>query len=245
LDPSLARIWIGRFERQQRRYGPPQDELLPVALALLGNVLPADCGWVLDLGCGPGSLARRVARAMPGTRVTGVDRDRFLLTLGRALGGADFVEADLGGPGWAGAAGVESGHVDAVVAWSVVHVLDEQRLRDLYRELADIIRPGGILLVADRLPDDADPLAPARAAVRSAWVADNVRPADETWEEWWAAVSREPRLRRLAGKRTAEGVADPPQLAMGTHARLMIAAGFACAGQVWVRGDDMLMVARR
>jgi len=42
-------------------------------------------GFVLDLGCGPGDIAMRFARAYPGSTVHGIDGARAMLRCGKAL----------------------------------------------------------------------------------------------------------------------------------------------------------------
>lgn len=53
-------------------------------------------GHVLDLGCGPGDIAMRFARAYPGCRVDGIDGSQVMIDAGaeilRASGVADRVE---------------------------------------------------------------------------------------------------------------------------------------------------------
>ena len=55
-----------RLERQARIYGV-EDDLRH--LALLGTER------LLDAGCGPGTITRTMAHALPRGRVTGVDRE--------------------------------------------------------------------------------------------------------------------------------------------------------------------------
>src|SRR5947208_11710863 len=66
---------------------------------------------VLDLGCGPGSLAVRLLDRIPAARVVAVDTDPLLLALGRAAyggrSGLRFVDQDLRKPGWAPALGLD------------------------------------------------------------------------------------------------------------------------------------------
>ena len=54
---------------------------------------------MLDLGCGPGSLAVRLLDRMPAARVVAIDTDPLLLALGRAAyggrSGLRFVDQDL------------------------------------------------------------------------------------------------------------------------------------------------------
>ena len=61
---------------------------------------------MLDLGCGPGSLAVRLLGRLPRATVIGIDADPVSLTLGRAaysdVPGLRFVDLDLRVPGWSG-----------------------------------------------------------------------------------------------------------------------------------------------
>lgn len=47
------------------------------------------CGFVLDLGCGPGDIAARFARAFPECEIHGIDGSRAMLKYGRMIVGGD------------------------------------------------------------------------------------------------------------------------------------------------------------
>ena len=47
------------------------------------------CGYVLDLGCGPGDVTARFARAFPECEIHGVDGSRAMLKYGRMIVGGD------------------------------------------------------------------------------------------------------------------------------------------------------------
>src|SRR6266702_1977552 len=59
---------------------------------------------VLDLGCGPGSLAVRLLDRIPAATVVGIDADPLLLALGQIAwpdrAGLRFAEQDLRAEGW-------------------------------------------------------------------------------------------------------------------------------------------------
>src|ERR1700721_1073618 len=91
LDPPAARDWIARWDRQQEVYLPDREDrftaLIDAAEAGTGRPDPL----VLDLGCGPGSLAVRLLARIPAATVIAVDADPVTLALGRSAYG--------GGPG--------------------------------------------------------------------------------------------------------------------------------------------------
>jgi 2-polyprenyl-3-methyl-5-hydroxy-6-metoxy-1,4-benzoquinol methylase len=108
--------------------------------------LPADCRRVLDVGCGLGTFARRLARVVE--HVDALDRDREALAqaqrLSRNLPNVHFVEADF-------LAWQPEGPYDAV---SMVAVLHHLPFRAALVKTAALLRPGGVLLVLglDRSP---------------------------------------------------------------------------------------------
>src|SRR5512143_1306905 len=74
-------------EAQARAYAEadfrePHDRF--VALLRQRLAWLADAGAALDLGCGPGDVTRRFARAFPGWTVDGLDGSEPMLRLGRA-----------------------------------------------------------------------------------------------------------------------------------------------------------------
>jgi SAM-dependent methyltransferase len=98
--------------------------------------IPAGAQRVLDVGCGAGTLARRLATVVP--HVDGVDRSPEMLAEARRrapanvdLHLADVMSADL-----------PDGAYDAVVSSSVLHHLP---LADALPRMAGWLRPGGVL----------------------------------------------------------------------------------------------------
>jgi trans-aconitate methyltransferase len=108
--------------------------------------LPADCRRVLDVGCGLGTFARRLARVVE--HVDALDRDRDALAqaerLSRHLPNVRFVEVDF--LTWQ-----PEGPYDAV---SMIAVLHHLPFRSALIKAAALLRPGGVLLILglDRSP---------------------------------------------------------------------------------------------
>lgn len=107
-----------------------------------------DPGSLLDVATGTGDLAIKLARRMPGCHVTGIDLSDGMLEVGRrkvvAAGLSDridFKQADcLALP-------FDNDSFDCVtVAYGVRNF---ERLADGYREMARVLRPGGMLCVIE------------------------------------------------------------------------------------------------
>ena len=121
------------------------------------DAVPPGCGSALDVGCGDGLLATRLASRCGS--VTGVDRDARMIALAReraqeaSAGSVTFVEADfLAHP-------FREGEFDFVSANTVIHHMGTEAA---LRAMARVLRPGGRLAVvglgaygtpADILPD--------------------------------------------------------------------------------------------
>lgn len=108
---------------------------------------------VLEIGCGTGSVALRLAAALPGAAITALDADPEALDIARSKPGASRV---VWRSGSATALELPDASVDAVVASLLLHHLGrEDKLRAL-AEAARVLRPGGRIHIADwGRPQDA------------------------------------------------------------------------------------------
>ncbi|GGK33685.1 methyltransferase [Pilimelia terevasa] len=249
LDATRARDWVARWDRQQERYLADREERFTV----IGDVVTAALAdrpapRILDVGCGPGSLAARLARRLPAAEIVGVDADPVLLALAEAAhpAAARFAHADLRAADWPAQAGL-AGPLDAALSTTALHWLSESDLGALYRRLGALVRPGGVLVNADHLYDDQPGVRALARLVRKARAARAGVEENEDWAAWWAAVEAAPELAGPVAQRRARGYAhsDEADLSTATHARLLRAAGFAEVGVVWRSGDDTVLVALR
>ena len=128
LDAAAARDWIERWDRQQEVYMPDREDRFTALIDAVEAGAGRPDPLVLDLGCGPGSLAVRLLARLPEATVVAVDADPVTLSLGRAgyaaVSGLRFVDLDLRATGWASRLGLEAGRpVDAVVSTTALHWL--------------------------------------------------------------------------------------------------------------------------
>jgi ubiquinone/menaquinone biosynthesis C-methylase UbiE len=117
--------------------------------ALIAAVLAgAPPRFVLDMGCGTGSFAKRLATSDRSVRVLGVDGDEAVLALAREKC-ARFGERVRFSSGLAGELPVESGSVDVVVASLLLHHLSPGDKHEALREARRVLVPAGRLVIAD------------------------------------------------------------------------------------------------
>ena len=255
LDRDAAQNWIERWERQQEESLPDREERFTALADAVEEGAGRDDPLLIDLGCGPGSLAVRLLGRLPRATVIAVDADPVTLTLGRAAyagrPGLRFAELDLRTPGWAAALGLDR-EADAAVSTTALHWLSEPQLRAVYAELATVLRPGGLLLDGDHLASGQ--AAPTLARLERALVAREDRrrfPAGhgEGWSGWWEAVAADPALAAYAAERARRAVDashhGSPSGLLATHLDALRAAGFTEAGTLWQRGGNRLLCAVR
>ena len=110
-------------------------------------------GHILDLGCGPGDIPVRFARALPSCRITGVDASEPMIGLAgvavKQAGLADRITFRC--ERFQGVSLIEA--VDAVVSNSLLHHVPNP-LQFWYR-LRQLVKPGSPVLVMDLLRPDS------------------------------------------------------------------------------------------
>jgi ubiquinone/menaquinone biosynthesis C-methylase UbiE len=118
---------------------------------------------VLDLGCGTGALSVRAARR--GARVKGIDVDPQMLEIARRRAVEAQVEeaVELSEQGVAELDTEESGAYDVVMSGLCFSELSDDELRYALGQVSRILKPGGLLLVAD----EVRPRHPAWRAVHA------------------------------------------------------------------------------
>lgn len=225
--------WLRDWESMMDSYLPGRAELMTAGARAVEAALGRTPSTVLDLGGGPGCTARGLLRRWPDCRVTVLDLDPVLLELARAAGPrVTAARADLGLARWPAPAG---GPYEVVLAVMTLHYFPEQRVRQLYAEIRRVLRPGGVLLVADAMPE------------RIAEVDADQPDESDRWGRWWRAVASDPamavlmveRTRALAGRGSAEFAAS-----VDWHRVAAWDAGYAESWLVWRRGDHALLAAR-
>jgi ubiquinone/menaquinone biosynthesis C-methylase UbiE len=245
--------WSQRWEDQQTGHWPTREDRFRVMF----DVLEALYGvrfTAVDLACGPGSLSKRLLTRFPQAKSIAVDVDPVLLAIGRGtLGDAGgrlaWVDADLTDSNWV--AGLGLSHVDAVVTTSSLHWLPISDLVRVYRQIYELLKPGGALLNGEAMSHP-----PSMTELRKATDTITRRRHDEAvqatgaeeYEAWWKAINQEPGLQELLEARRLRFEWQKPDHVRAGH-RLneaaMWEAGFREVGQIWQDLDQRVFVAIR
>jgi trans-aconitate methyltransferase len=238
-------VWQESWDRQQEGYLPDREHRFAAMLDVVDAVTDGRPPRLLDLAGGTGTISLRTLARWPGATATVVDQDPVLLTIARSTlhGRATVVDADLNDPAWTRA--LPHGDYDAVLTATAMHWLPEQRLTALFAEIRGLLRPGGVFINADQMPDDDLPALSKRLLAHE----DARREARQaagvvaSWQGWWD------RVRETAEFRTPMAERDriyPPGRTGHTewlppaswHVAALRDAGFTEAGIVWRGGYD-------
>jgi len=157
---ALARVVAARASRSRSFFetvGPEWDALRKIfdddALRARAVAHLVPVGWtVADVGTGTGILAGELARL--GLRVVAIDHSPRMIDAARVK----LEEAGIRGvelrEGEASALPLADGEVDAAFAHMVLHYLPSPA--DALREMARVVRPGGVVVVVDFVRHEAE-----------------------------------------------------------------------------------------
>ena len=137
-------IETAEYDARIRTFVPHYEEMLTAAATAL-PLFTRSAPTIVDLGIGSGALSARCLDVLPKARVIGIDIDPGMLDLAsRRLGhrirtiAGDLTTASLP-------------RCDAfVAALSLHHIAQPRKKKQLYRRCFDTLRPGGVLINADR-----------------------------------------------------------------------------------------------
>jgi len=141
-DDSRLFIDYGRY------FVPEREAQLQTIAAMVPP--PAGDGLVLELACGTGLLAETILQRFPTLAVTGLDGSDAMRTAAAtrlAPFGSRFAVApfDLAAADWR----TSYRDLHAVVSSLAIHHLDGPGKAQLFRDLLQLLRPGGALIIAD------------------------------------------------------------------------------------------------
>jgi SAM-dependent methyltransferase len=242
-------MWFERWETMQNCYVPQRLRRFDLMLQLID--LPRDAPvQVLDLGCGPGSLAFYALRYYPKAHVVAVDFDPVLLAIGHKVAnrrGANvhFARADLRQIEW----WVDYERAfDLVLSSTMLHWLSADNLLKLYERIYRALKPGGWFMNSDHMAID-DPVIQDRYREllnmnrQSAFSTANAL----DWNSFWEHMERDFAGTGLAVQRDEEALWEGSEdgLSREFHLAALRQCGFKHVEFHWLDLGDAIVGARR
>ncbi len=134
-------------------FSEPHNNFVEMIRERFGDSLT---GKVLDLGCGPGDICRRFARAYPDCLIHGVDGSAAMLELGRSYTAKQKLDNRIEYfPGYLPGTELPYESYDILLSNSLLHHLRDPSI--LWRSIIDYGRSGSVVFVMDLLrPDSRD-----------------------------------------------------------------------------------------
>jgi SAM-dependent methyltransferase len=242
LDPVAAARRRAGWDAVMSRFLPGSGDLETALFTAAEAVCGGPPNAALDLGGGPGGLADRMSRRWPGATVALLDLDPVLLAIARAAlpGTVPVLTGDLAGPDWP-AAVAGHGPFDVVTVVMTLHYLPPDRALAVYRDARRVLAPGGLLVVADVMPDDDLP-----SVMAAAWPGAGDPAAERAWTRWWHDLAGDRAFDTLLRRRRAVlGGREPAEFTGTTawHRDAARRAGFAEAGVLWRWGPHAALAA--
>jgi SAM-dependent methyltransferase len=236
-----ATAWQESWDRQQQAYLADREERFTAMLDVVEAVAPDPA--ILDLAGGTGSISLRALRRFPHATTTLLDLDPALQAIARATlpERSTVVTADLRTPDWIDA--LPRRDYDAVLTATALHWISEDRLPTLYGEIREVLRPGGVFINADRMPDDGLPKLTERIGEHERLRREARYTAGVvlSWRAWWDLAGQDPVLGPLVAKREAlfagRHAAEwtPP---VSWHLDALRKAGYSEVGITWRGAAD-------
>jgi SAM-dependent methyltransferase len=175
-------IWLDLWHAEQ---GPAK----PAALKLISAAVPFPIDQslrVLDVGCGAGDGGRVIHSRFPHALIDFVDQNEFFVSLCGAVNRRDGIRGrtwvrDLAEPNWRRDLASE---YDVVVAVNAVHWFSFVEAGELFRDIFQSLRPGGVFLLME--PAEAEPpFAPGFDTWRKEQPSQHQY---ENWRRFWSRV---------------------------------------------------------
>jgi ubiquinone/menaquinone biosynthesis C-methylase UbiE len=237
------RYWIERWDRMQDSYLPRRKERFELMVGLISGTQQSVAS-VLDIGCGTGSLMLPLLEEFREAEVFGIDFDPTLLALAEKrlaeyVGRIHLVQADLRGESWMK---LVPDSMDAAVSATALHWFNPEQLEGFYKQLARVMRSGGIFLNADHVRSDSESIQKAWQQHREQMIEQEGYSGAEQWESFWDAYGQALKIDIEDFRRNLTGPWEGSEegLTLDWHFEKLKASGFRAVDCFWRCGCDAI-----
>ncbi|VEB96693.1 Trans-aconitate 2-methyltransferase [Cedecea lapagei] len=240
---TLVTLW----DQQQSAYIASREARFEALMDVLALQFKGEFS-LLELGCGPGSLTRRLLQRFPAAHVTALDVDPVMLAIARETlsvfgDRVRILSADLVTPDWQKK--IIGLRPNAIVSSTALHWLMPDRQHALHGELLALLADNGLFLNADHQRFNAADGNQKAISERhdaqtqqQAWAKGVV-----DWDGWFSLATEIPEIANLIPARDAifSGRPVPPPTTLAFQLASLSQAGFSETGTLWQLMDDYLI----
>ena len=155
-EPELMNNPAQALAYARADFAEPHNNFIEQFSACFSNW--AGDGYVLDLGCGPGDICQRFARAYPQTQIHGIDGAPAMLSIGRDdLHRAKLTDRVQLFKGYLPGTTLPRAQYEAVISNSLLHHLNDPQV--LWQTVLQYAAPGAPVFVMDLCRPDTQQAA--------------------------------------------------------------------------------------
>jgi trans-aconitate methyltransferase len=242
--------WATRWTLQQENYLFRRQERFDTMIRYARRLCGQGRLRFLDICCGPGAITRCLLEAFPEAEIVAADMDPWLLELGRNSmpdpSRVTWIQADLSTRDWI--SGLEPASFDGAFSATAIHWFRPPGLLQLYGNLATLLKPGGVLVNADHLPNGAPTIDRTSADfIKERQGVTFASPQNEDYPRFWADVEAEPAFAEILARRSEQyrNYVPGKTLPLSFHREALLISGFSEVGEVWRYENDAIVAAVR
>ena len=183
-DPAVAQ----HFLDETRAAIPLGFEQIDVMARVIRKTRTS-VGRFLDIGCGDGILGRTVSSIYPTSKGVFVDFSDVMIDalkekLEGTSGNSEAVKTDFSKSSWLEQVS-EHAPFDLIVTGFAIHHLPDKRKKELYREIFDLLNPGGLFMNLDHIKTGS----PTAEVLFEEWLLGSMHErhqlsgSDKSWED--------------------------------------------------------------
>lgn len=182
--------WLQRWDEAQNAEVPSRIFRFQL-MARLAKSWSGKMHKALDICCGTGSLTDVLITALPSLKVDCVDTDPCLLTFAKhkfkGQKNIRLINADLRFGNWTDSL---KKPYDVVMSSIALHWFNRKRLKQIYCEIYELLRPGGLFVNSDMVSPDNREAVEIYKQESERVLKESGSPGNSMWISFWQDLSK-------------------------------------------------------
>ena len=189
---------------------------------------------IIDLGCGTGSLTKKLLEEFNSAKVLAIDSDPAVLLLAehrlKPFGNrGEIIQSDINKLDWG-----KYNVINAVVSSSALHWFSSENLEKTYCRIFKCLKKGGVFLNADHAGSCSRPIQQYWESNRRQMLQEQVKSADDWdgfWQQFLAELGKDAQIERQKAIGQWEGTEEG--MPMQWHFEKLEQCGFGYVDCFW------------